>query len=387
MFGDGDEELQAWNERLSAGRARDAGSGQRRPTGRLRVLTVADAMQMPARSFLLHGLIAEKEFSVWWGPPKCGKSFLMLRLAYGLSLGLGMWGRAARKVRVLYVAAEGQLGFGQRIRAIAAELGHSDCFFWLGQSVDLFDRAAHLDEMIALAMELGVELIVLDTMARVIPGANENDQRDMGVFVQHCDRIREEVGAHVAVVHHGKQDGEWGRGSTVIPGAVDLSVKITGGPGLEVPRKAEITHAKDDASGAEMPFRLRCVDLPPVDGEPRSTCLAEELDCSSLPDDAPKRVTLNPTQELWLRDIRNLFAAPDLAEDRVPVPKMGITRTITRDQLREGLRVKGRFVLDHTGSLTAADRGKMRDVLNSLESKGKIGMTDRFIWLLDEGRV
>lgn len=59
--------------------------------GRLRVLTSSDAELAPPRQHLLQGLIAPCELSVWWGPPKCGKSFLLLRVAYGLALGIGFW--------------------------------------------------------------------------------------------------------------------------------------------------------------------------------------------------------------------------------------------------------------------------------------------------------
>jgi RecA-family ATPase len=83
----------------------------------LRVLTIADAPSAPPRVYLLHGLMAPGELSVWWGAPKCGKSFLLLRLAYGLALGTGMWSRAAKPCRVLYVPAEGEGGFAAVARA------------------------------------------------------------------------------------------------------------------------------------------------------------------------------------------------------------------------------------------------------------------------------
>ena len=79
-------------------------------------MTLADAASAPPRHYLLRGLIAPGELSLWWGPPKCGKSFLLLRLAYGLALGAGMWGRKAKPCRVLYVAAEGEGGFRRRER-------------------------------------------------------------------------------------------------------------------------------------------------------------------------------------------------------------------------------------------------------------------------------
>src|SRR5687768_3586898 len=82
-----------------------------RMVGRLRILGVADARTAPPRDYLLDGLLGVGEASVWWGTPKkAAKTFLLLRIAYGLALGRGMWGREARKCAVLYVAAEGQGG-------------------------------------------------------------------------------------------------------------------------------------------------------------------------------------------------------------------------------------------------------------------------------------
>ncbi|TPG58183.1 hypothetical protein EAH89_09515 [Roseomonas nepalensis] len=349
--------------------------------GRLRLLGVDDAFMMRPRAYLLHGLLAEGELSVWWGPPKCGKSFLMLRLTYGLSLGLGMWGRAAVRTPIVYVAAEGQLGFGQRIRAIAEKMGHSSAFSWIGQSADLFDPHADTREIIAAARATGAKLVVLDTVSRVIPGADENSQRDMGLFVQNCDRIRMETGAHVALVHHGRPDAEWGRGSTVLPGAVDLAVRITGGPGLDEPRKAEVTHAKDDACGTAMPFCLRAADLPPVDGTPRLTCIAEEVGPDEM--EKPRGRPLSETQRGWLNDLTATFAEPGMTVERVPVPGMRPWATLTREQVREGYRRRGRLG-DVAGDakLSPAQRNALYKMLNTLRDKGWIGMTDTLVWLL-----
>ena len=37
-----------------------------------------------------------------------------------------------------------------------------------------------------------------------------------------------------------------------------------------------------------------------------------------------------------------------------------------------------------SGALTGADRQKMSVALNNLKDKGKIGVTDRYVWLLEE---
>ena len=51
--------------------------------------------------------MAPAEISLWVGLPKCGKSFLLLYIAYMLSLGLDVFERRVKQTKVLYVAAEG----------------------------------------------------------------------------------------------------------------------------------------------------------------------------------------------------------------------------------------------------------------------------------------
>jgi hypothetical protein len=250
--------------------------------GRLRVLTVADALAAPARCYLLRGLIAPGELSLWWGAPKCGKSFLLLRLAYALALGLGMWGRGARRCRVLYVAAEGEGGFAARLIALRDALGDAgDAFRYIAQRATVGPPASDLGDVIEAAQDMRADLIVLDTLARTFGDGDENGAKDMGGFVASLDRLREETGAHVAVIHHGRKDGSDTRGSSALAGAADLIAKVTkgqdGGPGA-----ATVEAAKDDVDGDALGFRLRPVELPALrGGEARRTCVAEEADADA----------------------------------------------------------------------------------------------------------
>jgi RecA-family ATPase len=61
--------------------------------------------------------------SLWVGPHKCGKSFLMLHIAYLLSLGRSVFGLRVRPTKVLYVAAEGEGGIVNRIKALRDKYG------------------------------------------------------------------------------------------------------------------------------------------------------------------------------------------------------------------------------------------------------------------------
>lgn len=244
--------------------------------GRLRVLTVADAIAAPPRRYLLKGLIAPGELSLWWGQPKCGKSFLLLRLAYGMALGRGLWGRKVpRSCRVLYVAAEGEGGFAARLLALRAEMGDAgDGFRYVAQRVDVGPPRTDVSAIIAAALEMRADIIVLDTLARTFGAGDENTAQDMNAFVASTDRLREDTGAHVAVIHHGRKDGGDARGSSALSGAADLIVRITRDTTASA---ATVEAAKDDADGAALPFCLRQVEIGrDDDGEMRWTCIAEE---------------------------------------------------------------------------------------------------------------
>jgi hypothetical protein len=361
------------------------GNGQ--TFGRLKLKSVQDMLNVPAREYLLEGLIAVREFSVWWGPPKCGKSFLMLRLAYGMSQGLTMWGREATRCPVIYVAAEGQGGLGSRLEALQAKHGPAPDFHLIAQSVDLFSPDADMDSLIAAAMHIGAKMMVLDTLARVLVGGDENATRDMSAFVRNVDRLREEAKLHVAVVHHGGWEGTHARGSIALIGAADLVVKVSKGDGRNT---ATVTDAKDDESGYALVFTMGVVDLhPDGKGRARNTCLAEDIEGEvSTPEGRHKKLT--PTEEGWLKDITDLFCRPEAegGPTRRAVPGSTPTApgasilTLTQAQLRPWLVTRERLTLDLNGALTSTSRTKLSNMLNSLKDKGKIMRHGGVVWLL-----
>ena len=100
-----------------AERMRAAGGRTVRPPlmfGKLRVHSMEDLGDAAPRGYLVKGLMSPGEMSVWWGPPKCGKSFLLLYVAYAIAQGRSVFGRRVRACPVLYVAAEGEAGLAGR---------------------------------------------------------------------------------------------------------------------------------------------------------------------------------------------------------------------------------------------------------------------------------
>jgi hypothetical protein len=247
------------------------------PYGRLLVLGTKDLDNSAHRGYLLKGLISPAEISIWVGPPKCGKSFLMLYVAYMLSLGRSVFGRRVTPTRALYVAAEGEGGIANRIKALRIRHGDSQNFHFIAQPVDLLHKIGHLDDLRLATTGVAAQLIVLDTLSRLMAGGDENAPGDMGTFVANVTGLRHDTGAHVAIVHHGTKSskGSSPRGHGSLTGADDALIEVVKQP--DGSRIATVVHAKDDPDGMQWGFDLEQMELGmDDDGDPITTLFVRE---------------------------------------------------------------------------------------------------------------
>ena len=121
------------------------------------------------RGYLVKGLMSPGEMSVWWVLPKCGKSFLLLYVAYAIAQGRSVFGRRVRACPVLYVAAEGEAGLAGRLRAIRDAMGPAPLFHLIAQPVDLFHTGGDLESVKAAVCDKRIDAgtVVLDKLLSV----------------------------------------------------------------------------------------------------------------------------------------------------------------------------------------------------------------------------
>ena len=144
-----------------------------------------------------------------YGPPGCGKSFFALHWALHAAAGLAYTGRKTRKVRVVYIAAEGAGGFRKRVKAAGAALELPD-----DTQFDLIEAAPDLGlgnddlKLLVAAIEGGAEegdepvkIIVIDTLSRSLGGADENGP-GMAKFIENCGELSKQFNCAVVFVHH-----------------------------------------------------------------------------------------------------------------------------------------------------------------------------------------
>jgi RecA-family ATPase len=150
-----------------------------------------------------------------WGN---GKTFVAVDIACCVATGTEWHGNAATQGVVLYLIAEGASGLDPRVEAWEAAAGcEATGIVFLPSPVQL-GKTVHIDVAAfrMLLRNLQPVLVIIDTQARVTVGAEENSNRDMGIFVDVLETLRAECGSTMLVVHHEPRNGENLRGAVAL---------------------------------------------------------------------------------------------------------------------------------------------------------------------------
>lgn len=186
---------------------------------RFRPWSLAELRKRPPPDWLIPDLFPDKGVSMLYGPPGSFKSFLACRWSFEL---------ASLGVPVAYVAGEGATGVAQRIFALQTMSDVPDDIPL--HVLDAAPWASDGDQVIEFVEELAAlkpQLVVIDTLARAAVGMNENDAKDMGLFVAFLDAIKVRLNCAVLVIHHsGKDEGRGARGSNALQGAMDAAFEV-----------------------------------------------------------------------------------------------------------------------------------------------------------------
>ena len=121
----------------------------------------------------------------------------------------------------------------------------------------------------------GFDLIVIDTLARVMGGGDENTAPDIADLFRNLDLIRRATGAHVMLIHHsGKDAGRGARGHSSLRAAIDTEIELTRDNFGTI--TADLSKQRDGPTGYRFAYRLLQVELGrDQDGDPVTTCLVE----------------------------------------------------------------------------------------------------------------
>lgn len=284
---------------------------------RFPVLSLGEFVQREAPAWLIKGVLPRASMAVMFGASGSGKSFLALDLAAAIAQGEDWRGHRTARGRVVYICAEGASGFQRRVEAYARQRGVEldDLPIGVVANAPNFTLGEDIKDLEASVSRFGaVDLIVVDTYARVMPGANENDSKDVGKVINNCEHLHLATGAMVLLVHHsGKDLTKGARGSNALRAAADAEIEVSR---FKDSREAVVTKMKDGEDGEVMAFKLNTIVLGvDGDGDDLTSCVVEHM--AAAP--PRKEAAYRPTNDAQITIIKYLEALP--AADKKMIKK------------------------------------------------------------------
>lgn len=316
------------------------------------------------------------------GKSGSGKSFVASDICAAVARNEPWCGKEVKGGAVVYVTAEGVKGFLKRVVAYRQHHNVSPDipFFIITDVPDLGRQDGDCDEIVARIREQvagPLAIVVLDTVARVMVGAEENSARDMMVFVANMEIMGRELNCAVMGVHHvGKDVSKGARGSTALRAAVDTEILVEG---LEGERTVTVKKQKDGEAGQFMKFALEKVVIMRGNYETTS-CIVDVTQGWQHEQGAKKRKTrLMGKKKHLLKIIRNALASHGRLSpggDDMPIDV-----TVVRKS-----DVKTEAIADNfAGSHGAPNsfRAQLSRGLSDLAGDGFIGVRNDLIWVVE----
>jgi len=300
-----------------------------------------------------------------------GKSFVAVDMAAALGSGERWFGYRVKPCRVVYVALEGDAGLRRRVEAWERqnERAFPDAVLFLFESF----RITSPEDVRRLAASInqkgGAEVIIIDTLNRSAPEADENASADMGRILEGLKELQLLTGGLVMPVHHVGKDASKGmRGHSSLHAALDAVIEVCH---VEAGREIRLSKVKDGQDGAAHPFRLQVVDLgEDEDGDLITSCIVlPEAD-----DERPQlpRAPKGGNQRIVYDALGPLFRE-STAFGKAGAPPVGpcLLLDAAIEHVRERLPVESKRKTE-----------RARQAVRGLVASGVLGCDEGWIWLM-----
>jgi hypothetical protein len=204
-------------------------------------LSYFDLLSLPPKEWLLDQVFGLGDLGMVFGPPGCGKTFVVIDMIIQMCKGK-QWAERfdlSRPLNVAYCAGEGISALPSRFKAAlkhhkAENLTNFTFYKTIPQFYDKesFDYSTILQFILEWKIRQQkneaepLDVLVIDTLHTAISGGDENSSQDMGVVLQACRMVTQQLGCTVILVHHTNKDGITERGSSSLRGAMDFMIRI-----------------------------------------------------------------------------------------------------------------------------------------------------------------
>jgi len=247
---------------------------------RFRLKDTTEFVVRQKASWIVKGLVPNATLGVIYGASGSGKSFFVLDLIAAVSRGIPWRGKKVKQARACWLAAEGQEDMRKRVQAycIHASIDPKDLPMEFIDETPNFLESPDVKAVIKQMRAKGkFDIIIIDTLAQVMAGGNENSGEDMGKVLAYCRELSRLTGAMVILIHHsGKDESRGARGWSGLRAAADFEFEIIR---ADEDRVASVTKMKGGADGDEYGFRLESIVVgKDDDGDDETTCVVIATD-------------------------------------------------------------------------------------------------------------
>jgi len=353
-----------------------SGDADDQPT---RFYHISELAALPPPKFLVDRLYVEKTFSLFYGPPKSGKTHIASQVAYDLALGVPHFGRATKQTGTLILAGEGEQAIGLRARAFAkyhdANLQDMDIAV-LAERIDLLaqDQMAVVDSVARHYEKLkSPGAILIDPWAKFLRSGDENSSVDMGRAIETARLIMAKTGCSLFAVHHTPASTtQRPRGHTSLLADVELAMSVLK---KGTSRLATVNDARFIQEGTVIGFALAVVQLD--DCELSACVVIPEAEAKE-----DRRAKRSPNEEIaWqaLIFVYNIQGEKDgltsinLPGQPVQQPVQGVPIGTVQDEFTR------RYGTDRTTTLHAIN-ARFGEARKGLERKGYCGFHNEYVW-------
>lgn len=352
-----------------------------------------DEIKPSTTPYLVHGLYPRRGVAFVAGQSKAGKTFITLDHVLRIASGSTVMSRKAKHMAVIYIAAEDPDGCRQRIEAWKKRWPRQSYtpFALIGQPVDLNDGSSVDDlhgairDAVEEFSENGFALgaIVFDTLARCLPGADENSGADMGRALQAIEGFGNTFEClTIVVAHHGKAGAGAGiRGWSGMGAAADAVITVVRDDETKE-RTLTLDKVKNGPDGDRIAFSLKPAPLGlyDEDGEEIWSCTVNYEGAVDKIAPSPRRVALKPQEEIMLSAIR--WVTDNGATQEVPMTVVGArpgTKAVRVSDVYDRAQVSG---MTDEGETYEAFKKRRRRALEGLVSHKRIRMEGDLAWLV-----
>ncbi len=192
--------------------------------------TAAEALEaQPPIAWLVENIFSAGSVCLLTGEPGAGKTWALLDCAVSVALGERWLGYAVTQSPVLVVDEESgprrlARRLGEVMRGHNADDGNLQLYYFTLCRFNLWD-AEDVANLQTFIEDTAARFVVIDALADVMPGRDENAVKDCQPVFMALRSIAEVTQSVIVLIHHNNKTGGY-RGSSAIKGAVDVLLTV-----------------------------------------------------------------------------------------------------------------------------------------------------------------